>query len=426
MHAGQLIQDRYELRDSIGTGGMADVWRARDGHLGRDVAVKFLASRLAEDPEFLVRFFGEAQAVARISHPNVVQVLDFGEHDGAPYLVMEYVGGGSVDDLTGAPQPPDKAVALIAAVARGAGAAHDSGIVHRDLKPGNILLDDDGTPKIADFGIAASTRSERLTATGAAIGSPHYISPEQATGGDATPASDVYALGVVLYELVTGVKLFDADNVTAIAIAHVDRSPRPPSELADVPPDIEAIVMRCLAKDPDERFASGTELAAALDAVAIGAPEPLQSDTAVAMSERTTPGWFGRRAAIGTTLVLIVVGALAVAVMARGDGPERADGSADKLEDVGDLGRKRSPTPTTDADFATSKEPSPTPTKKKEKEESDGTGSGAENDSTGSGGSGSGGGGSGGGGSNDPEPTPEPEPTDAPTPDANPTPQPSP
>ena len=401
---------------------MADVWLARDGHLGRDVAVKFLAPRLAEDPEFLVRFFGEAQAVARISHPNVVQVLDFGEHDGAPYLVMEYVGGGSVDDVTGAPQPSEMAVALIAAAARGAGAAHDSGIVHRDLKPGNILLDDEGTPKIADFGIAASTRSERLTATGAAIGSPHYISPEQATGGDATPASDVYALGVVLYELLTGVKPFDADNVTAIAIAHVDRSPRPPSELADVPADIEAIVMRCLAKDPDERFASGAELAGALETVAMGVPGPVPSEAAVTMTESTPPGWFGRRAVIGTALVLIVVGALAVAVMARGGGPEGPDGSADRLEDVGDLGRgKRSPTPTTDAGFATATEPSPTPTKKKEKEESDDTRSAAESDPNGSAD-----GGSGGGGSNDPEPTPEPEPTDAPTPDANPTAQPSP
>ncbi|HEX2235964.1 MAG TPA: serine/threonine-protein kinase, partial [Actinomycetota bacterium] len=179
MQAGDVIQGRYRLRQQLGRGGMAVVWRALDERLDRDVALKLIAPGMAETPEFLARFFSEAQSVARIAHPNVVSVLDFGDHEGRPFLVMEHLGGGSAAECT-TPLLPERAVEIVAQAAAGAGAAHRAGIVHRDIKPANILLTDEGTAKLADFGIASAAGAEGLTATGAAIGSPHYISPEQA------------------------------------------------------------------------------------------------------------------------------------------------------------------------------------------------------------------------------------------------------
>ncbi|HEV2755618.1 MAG TPA: serine/threonine-protein kinase [Actinomycetota bacterium] len=276
MKAGERVQGRYTLIEPLGRGGMAEVWLARDERLERDVAIKFMAANLTHDAEFLVRFFSEAQAVARISHPNVVSVLDFGDFEDRPYLVMECVPGGPLSELTGDPLLPERAAEIVAGAARGAGAAHRAGLVHRDVKPGNVLLDDAGRPKLADFGIASSARSEKLTATGTAIGSPHYISPEQASGRAVTAASDVYALGAVLYELLTGRPPFVGDNVTAIAIAHVEESPVPPGELVDgIPPHLDAIVMSCLAKDPTVRPVDGNALADALDADPVAAWRPV-------------------------------------------------------------------------------------------------------------------------------------------------------
>ncbi|MDQ3951982.1 MAG: serine/threonine protein kinase, partial [Actinomycetota bacterium] len=265
MKAADRVQDRYTLIEPLGRGGMAEVWLARDERLERDVAIKFMAANLCHDPEFLVRFFSEAQAVARISHPNVVCVLDFGDFEDRPYLVMECVSGGSLADLTGEPVLPERALEIVAAAARGAGAAHRAGLVHRDVKPANILVDENGEPKLADFGIASSAVSEKLTATGAAIGSPHYISPEQATGRPVTAAADVYSMGAVLYELLTGRPPFEADNVTAIAIAHVEQPPVPPSaRVAGLPEHLDSVVLACLAKDPAGRPSDGAALAEAL------------------------------------------------------------------------------------------------------------------------------------------------------------------
>ncbi|HEX2058618.1 MAG TPA: serine/threonine-protein kinase [Actinomycetota bacterium] len=266
MKAADRVQDRYTLVEPLGRGGMAEVWLARDERLERDVAIKFMATNLCHDPEFLVRFFSEAQAVARISHPNVVSVLDFGDFEDRPYLVMECVPGGALANLTGEPMLPERAAEIVAAAARGAGAAHRAGLVHRDLKPANILLDEAGEPKLADFGIASSTVSEKLTATGTAIGSPHYVSPEQASGHAVTAASDVYSLGAVLYELLTGRPPFEADNVTAIAIAHVEQPPVPPSARVEgIPERLDAVVLSCLVKDPAARPRDGDALADALE-----------------------------------------------------------------------------------------------------------------------------------------------------------------
>ena len=245
---------------------MAEVWLAHDERLERNVAVKFMAANLCDDAEFLVRFFSEAQTVARISHPNVVAVLDFGDFQERPYLVMKCAPGDTLSDLTDEPMLPERATEIVVGAARGAGAAHAVGLVHRDVKPGNILLDDEGRAKLSDFGIASSSRSEKLTATGTAIGSPHYISPEQASGRAVTAASDVYSLGAVLYELLTGRPPFDGDNVTAIAIAHVEQAPVPPSALVPgLPAQLDDIVLACLAKDPDARPRDGAALAAALE-----------------------------------------------------------------------------------------------------------------------------------------------------------------
>ncbi|MEA2477048.1 MAG: eukaryotic-like serine/threonine-protein kinase [Actinomycetota bacterium] len=278
MRSGDRVHDRYVLDARIGSGGMAEVWQARDLRLERDVAIKFLAPQLAQDPEFLVRFFAEAQGVARISHPNVIQVLDFGEFEDRSYLVMELATGGSAKELTGAPVPQDRAAAIVADAAGGAGAAHEHGIIHRDIKPGNILLMEDGVAKLADFGIASIIAGEKLTGTGLAIGSPHYISPEQASGGEATARSDVYSLGVVLFELVTGTRPFDAANVTALAIAHVEQPPPLPREVyPDIGPTLEAIILRCLDKDPQARYPDGAALADALTGSVAGtvvAPVP--------------------------------------------------------------------------------------------------------------------------------------------------------
>ena len=265
MNPGDVIQDRYLLEERLGGGGMGQVWRARDQRLQRTVAMKLIAPQFAEEPEFLVRFLREAQSIARISHPNVVSVLDFGEADDKPFLVMEHVPGKPLSEMTGTPMDPEAAVAIMAQAADAAGAAHVEGIVHRDIKPANIVLTDDGRAKLVDFGIASLENVDRITATGTTIGSPHYISPEQASGDKATASSDVYSLGVVLFELLTGTRPFEGESVAAVAVAHVEKMPPAPSTIAPgIDPHLEAVVLKCLAKRPEDRFADGRALSDAL------------------------------------------------------------------------------------------------------------------------------------------------------------------
>jgi len=398
MEQGQLVQDRYVLDHPLGTGGMAEVWRARDDRLGRSVAIKFLAPRLASDPEFLVRFFSEAQSVARISHRNVVDVLDFGKFEERPYLVMEFVPGGTLTDLVGEPLPPERAFTIVEQVASGLGAAHAIGLVHRDVKPGNILIDESGEAKIADFGISSADGAEKLTATGAAIGSPHYISPEQVSGVGAGPASDVYSLGVVLYELLTGVRPFDGDNITAIAIAHVDRDPEPPSaHNPELGPATDALVLRMLAKDPNARFEDGTALAGALrtrhtaagDAGATTAVAPAAAATTAAYApdlaeasgddeaESDDHVQRGRRPlASALAILLLVLATAGVLAATRHDAPPVAEAEAEAATEseapkVSRTRRKPSPSPSVTEAFAAtsvaSTTPSPSPTNNTEK-----------------------------------------------------------
>jgi serine/threonine protein kinase len=312
---GERIAERYELDHGLGRGGMAEVWCARDVRLDRPVAVKFLAREFSDDPEFLIRFFSEAQSVASLNHPNVVSVLDFGQFEDRPYFVMEYVSGGSLADLADKPLMPERVLEFIEQAARGAGAAHANGVVHRDLKPANILLDDEGRPKLADFGIAASPGGERMTQTGQAIGSPHYISPEQVAGQKATPASDVYSLGIVLYQLLTGVRPYEHDNVTAVAISHVDEEPDPPSAYNDdLDPTLDALVLRCLSKTPEERYADGNELADA-----IGTESYLYENEHLLDIEDDEPRrGTGRKVALGVAAILVVTAVAVAAVLSTG------------------------------------------------------------------------------------------------------------
>ncbi len=360
MKAGERIHDRYKLEEPLGRGGMAEVWRAVDERLERTVAVKFLSEHFSDDPENLVRFFSEAQQIARIQHPNVVTVLEFGDHDDRPFIVMSHITGGSLSEVTGSPVEPDKALALVAGAAKGAGAAHDVGIVHRDIKPANILIDEDGTVRLADFGIAFADGAESMTQTGAAIGSPHYISPEQAKGEPATPASDVYALGIVLYELITGEKPFDAQNITGILTGHIEREPTPPHDLVpDIDPAAEAVVLRCLAKDPAQRFSDGNDLAGAIQEVRSGRADatllaPAAAGTAEFESVDTEPtsARDPRKVAALVAAALLVIGAATAAVMMTGSGDP--DGTA--------IAATPSPTPSKTKDKKEDKEPTAAPT----------------------------------------------------------------
>ncbi|MBW8826702.1 MAG: serine/threonine protein kinase [Acidobacteria bacterium] len=266
---GTIVEGRYELGPVIGTGGMGEVCRARDLRLGREVAVKLLRRDLAAQPEARRRFAEEAMAAARLNHPNVVAVYDSGEHDGDPYIVMECLPGRTLaDDMAGGAMLDVERVRSVALGVLGAlGAAHQLGIVHRDVKPGNVLLAGDGTPKVGDFGIAKTTEGLDLTITGQLVGTPSYMAPERLAGAPATPASDLYAVGVLLYEALAGRKPFIGD--TPLAVAHAITVGDPPA-LSELRPEVDgafaAAVHRALARQPDDRFGAAHQMAAALAA----------------------------------------------------------------------------------------------------------------------------------------------------------------
>jgi hypothetical protein len=357
-----ILPPRYENVERIGRGGMGDIYRATDSTLGRDVAIKVLAERFAQDESVRSRFKREALAAARLSGaPSTVTIFDVGEHDSTPFIVMEYFPGGSLEERLrdeGA-QPPGRALAWLEQAAAALDAAHRDGIVHRDVKPANLLLDAEENVHVADFGIASAAGMASLTKTGTVLGTAGYLAPEQAMGERATPASDLYALAVVAWELLTGSRPFAADSPTAEAAAHV-HAPVPAISEHGLPRELDPVFERALAKDPRARFGSCAELVAEIRAALassdadtrrlppVPAPAPvLVPEAAPTAATRVAAGTPPRRSAAGAPppgqrrspwpLVLAVAGAAVLAgaglaaVLVDGDGGGDGAGTASTL-----------------------------------------------------------------------------------------------
>jgi eukaryotic-like serine/threonine-protein kinase len=326
--APRVLNERYEVESTLGRGGMAQVYRANDRVLGRPVAVKVLSRKLSGDQKFLTRFRREAQASAGLNHPHVVSVYDTGAHDDLHYIVMEYVEGETLGSLMArdGPLPAGTSARIAADVAEALEAAHRQGLVHRDVKPGNVMIDPDGRVKVVDFGIARAATDDTLTQTGLVLGTAAYLAPEQARGEGVDARSDIYSLGCVLYEMLTGRPPFEADSPVAMAYKHVNERPAPPD--GAVPPDMAAVVMRALEKDPTRRFQTAAEMQAALLATLPTGPMaaamvPMAAgDTAVmppaeAPPPEEPPGrsrrWWIAAAVIGGLLAILGIALLAVA-----------------------------------------------------------------------------------------------------------------
>ena len=266
---GRVFAERYRLEEFVGKGGMALVFRACDTRTGHDVAVKVLRPELGNDEEFLERFRREALAASKMSHHNIVNLLDVGEEDGYRYLVIEYMRGRTLKDIIQEkerlPEPVagQIAIRILSALQH----AHDNGIIHRDIKPQNVLINAEGMVKVADFGIARVAGSNTLTKGDNVMGSVHYFSPEQAKGEDVTAASDIYSVGVVMYEMLTGRVPFDGDTPVSIALQHISTPPVPPSQVVDgISPAMERVVLTAMSKDKDSRYASAADMARAIRA----------------------------------------------------------------------------------------------------------------------------------------------------------------
>jgi eukaryotic-like serine/threonine-protein kinase len=331
-----VVDGRYRLVSRLGSGGMADVWCAEDLQLGRRVALKLLHRRFAEDAEFVERFRREASSAAGLQHPNVVSVYDRGEYDGTYYIAMEFLEGATLKDVVKGEGPldPPRAIDLAIQILRAARFAHKRGIIHRDLKPHNVIVDAEGRAKVTDFGIARAGASD-MTETGSILGTAQYLSPEQAQGHAVSAQSDLYAIGIVLYEMLTGTVPFDGDSAVTIALKQVSEPPLPPSRLNPaVPLDLEAVVLRALAKEPQQRFADADEFIAALEAARAGLDQPGGAATTAFMAvppatsveheevvyaeplaEERGPRWW----LWGLLAVLLVAAAIAAALLLAGE-----------------------------------------------------------------------------------------------------------
>ena len=383
---GDLIADRYELEELVGTGGMSTVFRAHDVQLDRRVAIKILHERYADDPEYLERFRREARAVAQLSHPNIVTVIDRGDDGGRQYIVFEHVEGENLKELvqrTGR-LPVRRALELVLPVADGLAFAHAHGLVHRDVKPQNVLLSREGEVKVTDFGIARSLDVEHgVTQTGTVVGTSEYLAPEQASGRPVSAATDVYSLGVVLWELLAGDVPFTGENFVAVALRHLNE---PPPSLRDRRPDVsprlDAAVERALAKDPDRRFPSMAALAKELRAclAAADGETPAEDDSALTLITPRPPthapaparvrprhaSRSRRRPLAYVLLALVVAGAAFAAVLLLGGSGHRhggaggggSPGTTVQLTGVGDAPSGNGDTHAGTAGLATDGDPS--------------------------------------------------------------------
>ena len=325
-----LAGGRYRVERRLGVGGMASVFLGHDAELDRPVAIKMLNEAASEDEDFRQRFVREARLAARLAHPNIVAIFDTGQDDGRPFIVMEYVDGETLADVLAREGrlSPERVVDLALQACGGLDHAHTAGLVHRDVKPGNLLVRADGGLKIVDFGIARAAEATRITEVGTILGTAAYLAPEQAAGEEVTPATDIYALGAVMYEALAGERPYAFDTLPELVRKQAEEPVRPLRELArDIPAALEAVVLRCLARRPEERPASAAELAGEL---ARATPEPPTEPLGVRSEDRTRvlgaapPAATlprGRRRAtwIAIALAAAVLAAVALALASGGD-----------------------------------------------------------------------------------------------------------
>jgi serine/threonine protein kinase len=310
-----LAAGRYRIERELGHGGMATVHLAHDEELDRPVALKLLPEHLAGDDAFRARFLREARLAGRLSHPNVVRVYDAGDADGRPFIVMEYVPGTSLAEV--GRLAPRRVVELGVQACAGLQHAHDAGLVHRDVKPANLLVREDGVLKVADFGIARAAESTRHTQAGTLLGTAAYLAPEQIAGADATPASDVYSLGAVLYELLTGRPPYTFSSLAELAAQQAEGLIEPVRDLApSVPHEVEAAVMHALARDPSFRPVSAVDLAHELASAATEQPtRPLPKRRFVSVPGRGGAMWLA-----AAVIVAVIAVALGLAKLGGGNG----------------------------------------------------------------------------------------------------------
>jgi serine/threonine-protein kinase len=352
-----ILPSRYRGPEQIGRGGMGDIYRATDSVLGRVVAIKILADRYAQDESVRERFTREARSAARLSgEPNSVTIYDVGEHDDRPYIVMEYLGGGSLDDAlrSGGPQPPERVITWLAEAARALDVAHRKGVVHRDIKPANLMLDGEGHVHVADFGIAGSAHMDSLTMTGTVLGTAGYLSPEQARGERVGAASDRYALAIVAWELLTGRRPFESESTTAEAAAHINAPIPAISSTGNLPRELDPVFERALAKQAAQRYGTAGQFVADLRSAfsdAAGSTSEIPAMVAPQTSTTRTleraeeleyapypPARHPSRSAWPLLAALLLAGALGGAILAyfltRGDSGSRTPTVVTKIQRV--------------------------------------------------------------------------------------------